>query len=162
MPIEGKDYQVMNTVEPDDRGLVLACPQCGQRNRLIYERLGQRFRCGKCRIELRPPAEPIEVKNEAVYDALAGRSSLPVLVEFWAPWCGPCKMVAPELAKVAADGSGRWLVAKVNTEELPGLAQRFRINAIPALALFKAGREVARQGGAMPASAIRQFIEQAG
>jgi uncharacterized protein (DUF983 family) len=54
MPIEGKDYQVMNTVEPDDRGLVLACPQCGQRNRLIYERLGQRFRCGKCRAELRP------------------------------------------------------------------------------------------------------------
>jgi hypothetical protein len=76
MPIEGKDYQVMNTIEPDDRGLVLACPQYGQRNRLIYERLGQRFRCGKCRTELRPTAEPIEVKNEAVYDALAGRSSL--------------------------------------------------------------------------------------
>jgi len=150
----------MNSIESDDRGLVLPCPQCGRRNRITYERLGQTFRCGQCQTELRAPGEPIELKNEAVFDALTARSALPVLVDFWAPWCGPCKMVAPELVKVAAAGSGRWLVAKVNTEELPGPAQRFRVSAIPTLALFKAGREVARQSGAMPASAIRQFIEQ--
>jgi len=150
----------MNTPEPDDRGLVLACPQCGQRNRLTYERLGRKFRCGKCHTDLRPPAEPIDLKSDAVFDPLTGRSALPVLVDFWAPWCGPCKMVAPELDAVAADGAGRWLVAKVNTEELPGLAQRFRVSSIPLLVLFKAGREAARQPGAMTASAIRQFIEQ--
>lgn len=89
-----------------------------------------------------------------------GRSALPVLVDFWAPWCGPCKMLAPELAKIAAEGAGRWLVAKVNTEELPGLAQRFRFSGIPTLALFKGGRETARQSGAMPAKMILQFIQQ--
>jgi thioredoxin 2 len=150
----------MTTIESDDRGLLLTCPQCAQRNRLIYERLGQTFRCGKCHTEIRPPGEPIEVKSEALFDSLADHSALPVLVEFWASWCGPCKMVAPELVKVAAEGKGRWLVTKVNTEELPSLAQRFHVNSIPAFALLKAGREVARQAGAMPAQAIRQFIEK--
>jgi thioredoxin 2 len=151
----------MNTIEPDDRGLLLPCHQCGQRNRIVYERLGQTARCGKCHTELRLPSKPVEVKSRAVFDTLTRRSALPVVVDFWAPWCGPCRMVAPELDKVATESAGRWLVAKLNTEEVPEVAQRHRVSSIPTLALFQAGQEIARQAGAMPAPAIRNFVEQA-
>jgi thioredoxin 2 len=149
----------MNPVEIDDRGLLLTCPQCGQRNRLRYDRLRRAFHCGKCQATLRLPGEPIDVTSDLVFDALTSRSQLPVLVDFWAPWCGPCKMVAPEIRKIAAEGAGQWIVAKVNTEESPTLARKFRITAIPTMALFKGGLEVARQAGAMPAPAIRKFLE---
>ena len=147
------------TAELDDRGLIVSCPHCGQANRLAYERLDAAPRCPKSREPIPRPAAPNEVADEAGFDALLSRSALPVLVDFWAPWCSPCKMVAPELAKVAAQGPGRWLVAKLNTEEMPAVAQRFRVSAIPLLVLFRSGREVARQAGALPASGIRQFLE---
>jgi thioredoxin 2 len=149
----------MNGIEADARGLLISCPNCGQRNRMVFERLGSTFRCGKCRQELRPPAEPIDIGSDVAFDALVGRSPLPVLVDFWAPWCGPCKMVAPEIAKVAAEGAGIFVVAKVNTEEVPSLGSRFRITAIPTMAIFKGGSEVARQQGAMPAPGIRKFLQ---
>ncbi|HZR17426.1 MAG TPA: thioredoxin [Verrucomicrobiae bacterium] len=149
---------IETSIELDDRGLVLECPKCGKRNRMSYEKLGATFRCSNCQTELSPPHQPIDVKSAAHFEALTSRSALPVLVDFWAEWCGPCKMVAPELEKVA--GLGRWIVAKVNTEVLPDLARRFRISGIPTMVLFRGGVEVARRSGAMPAQAMRQFIEE--
>jgi thioredoxin 2 len=150
----------MGNTPTDARGLIVACPGCGQQNRLPYERLAAPPRCAKCGTALRLPAGPIEIADEGSFDAITTRSALPVLVDFWAAWCGPCKMVAPELVKVAAAGAGRWLVAKVNTEELMEPPQRYRIMGIPTLVLFQGGRETARKSGAMPAAAIVQFIEQ--
>lgn len=147
--------------EPDARGLVRACPQCGQRNRLLYERLDHTFRCSRCHAELQAPSEPIEARNSTEFEALTGQAALPVLVDFWAPWCGPCKMVAPEVAKVAANNAARCLVIKVNTEDLPEIAARFGIRAIPTLALLRGGRELARESGVMPSSSIEQFLRQA-
>jgi thioredoxin 2 len=105
--------------------------------------------------------QPVDVPGAVEFDELIAQSALPVLVDFWAPWCGPCKMVAPEFVKIAATGAGRWIVAKVNTEELPDLSARFNIRAIPTMTVFKNGIEVARQAGAMLAARIQQFIEQA-
>jgi thioredoxin 2 len=150
----------MNNIETDECGILVTCPKCGRRNRMKYEGLGKVFRCGQCQTELRPLGEPVEVHSDFVFDALISRSTLPVLVDFWAPWCGPCKMVAPEIHKVATETAGQVLVAKVNTEELPSLAQRFRVSAIPTMAIFRNGIEVARQAGAMPAPAIRKFLAQ--
>ncbi len=156
--LEERSFRV-NVTEADNRGLLVICPKCGQRNRLKYEALKRPFRCGKCQMELHSPGDPVDVKGDLVFDALVSRSALPVLVDFWAPWCGPCKMVAPEVRKVANETAGRVLVAKVNTEEVPSLAQRFRITAIPTMVLFMNGFEVARQAGAIPAPSIRKFIE---
>jgi thioredoxin 2 len=151
----------MSALQADEGGLLLACPNCGQRNRMKYEALGKTFRCGKCRQELHAPSEPVDVDGDRAFDALTTHSALPVLVDFWAPWCGPCKMVAPEFVKVARDAAGRFVVAKVNTEAVPSLSTHFRITAIPTMVVFRNGAEVARQAGAMPAPAIRKFVEAA-
>jgi thioredoxin 2 len=147
-----------STVEMDDRGIVVACAKCGQKNRLIYDHLGDEVRCGECKEPLAPPAGPIELRSSADFDRLVAHSSLPVLVDYWAPWCGPCRMVAPELQKVAARQVGKVLVVKVNTDELADLGQRFNVRSIPTLAVFAGGKEVARASGARPADEIETFV----
>ena len=151
----------MATVQFDDRGLIVACSNCGQKNRLAYERLGESVRCGQCKQPLTAPNEPIEVQQSDDFDRLVAKSSLPVVVDYWAPWCGPCRMVAPELKKVAARQVGRMLVIKVNTDELVDLGQRYNIRSIPTLAVFAGGKEVARTSGARPAEEIERFVAQA-
>jgi len=152
---------VMSHIESDERGLLLVCPNCGKRTRMNYEHLGRTLRCGHCHTALPMAATPVDISSEAAFDALTTRSPLPILCDFWAPWCGPCKMVAPELEKVAEQLTGQVIVAKLNTEELPSLARRFQVSAIPLMAVFHGGREIARKPGAIPAPAIRQFVEQA-
>jgi thioredoxin 2 len=151
----------MEGFETDERGVVLTCSECGRQNRLPYASFGKTFRCGQCQAEFAAIDRPLHVSREAGLEALTSQSPLPVLVDFWAPWCGPCKMVAPELNKVAVEGASKWIIAKVNTEELPGLAHAFQISAIPTLILFAGGREIARQAGALPAAGIRQILARA-
>ena len=131
----------------DDRGVLVSCPSCGSTNRLTYRTLERQARCGKCHTTLAAPSHPIEVS-----------SSVPVVVDFWAPWCGPCRAMAPEFEKVAQRLAGKVLAVKVNTEAEPALGERFGIRSIPTIAVFRDGREVTRVAGARDAGDIESLV----
>jgi thioredoxin 2 len=137
--------------------LLITCPHCHRKNRVPAERLADGAKCGSCKQGLFN-AHPV-VLNAASFDAHVS-GDLPVVVDFWAPWCGPCKQFAPVFEQAAAALEPRVRLAKVDTEAEPALGQRFAIRSIPTLMIFRQGREVARLSGALPAAQFRQWVEQ--
>ena len=132
----------------------VACSSCARRNRVPAKRLGERAKCANCKAALLPLQQPVPITTAQDFDELVRDAAVPVLVDFWAAWCGPCRMVAPEMAKIAGEHAKRVVVAKVDTEALPAIAQRFAIRSIPTMILFRNGVEARRLSGAMPAAEI--------
>ena len=138
---------------------LVVCPHCPAVNRIPDARLADKPRCGKCGKALFT-GHPLELTG-ASFDRHLQRSELPLVVDFWAEWCGPCKMMAPAFAQAAGQLEPRVRLAKVDTEAQQAIAARYNIRSIPTLVLFRGGRESARQAGAMSANAIVQWVERA-
>ncbi len=134
---------------------VIACPHCGRRNRVPAVASGYP-RCGNCH----RPLPWITDAGDGDFAEVAEAASLPVVVDLWAPWCGPCRMVSPALAKVAAEMAGQIKLVKVNVDEAPRLQQRFGVQSIPTLLLLRKGEVIARQVGAVPEPAIKNWVNQ--
>lgn len=140
--------------------LVFRCVSCGAMNRMSLLVPGREPVCGRCKRDLDVSGAPTAVDLDGLQRAVAA-SPIPVIVDFWAPWCAPCRAFAPVLDQFAREEAGRYLVLKLNTEAYPEAGARFAIQAIPTMAAFRDGREVERVSGALPPAELRRFAAAA-
>jgi thioredoxin 2 len=141
--------------------VIIKCSSCGAKNRIPIDRMKDRPLCGRCHSPLKPQAAPEKVTDKTFRQAVLS-SSVPVLLDCWAPWCGPCRTIGPVLEELALDYSGRIKIAKLNVDENPETAGKFGIRSIPTMLLFKGGREVNRLVGALPRAQIEQALKTLG
>lgn len=140
--------------------MIRECRACGQKNRVPGRQVAATGKCGRCHAPLPPPSEPIEA-DAALFDDVVANAQVPVLVDFWAPWCGPCHMVAPDVKRLAAEVAGQAAVLKVDTQQSPALAARYGIRSIPSFYVFHRGNVVASEVGVQSRDKLRALIARA-
>ena len=140
--------------------VVRDCPSCGTGNRIPAKHLADTGKCGSCKATLAPLSEPLEA-DDSTFPQIIAEATVPVLTDFWADWCGPCRMVAPEVHALAHEMAGKAIVLKVDTEMSPRISSQFRIQSIPNFMVFREGKPVFQRAGAAPRAEMRRWLESA-